>query len=434
MVRQFATILLPALACWSLADEPAKPMAPKRNVAIVVHDGVELLDFAGPGEVFAAANGGRAFRVFTVGESAKPIKSQRFLTVTPEFTIANSPKPDIIVVPGGDTDVLLRNAAFMKWIKERAPEAEVMFSVCTGAFVFAEAGLLDGLEATTHHGSIAALKRHSKIKVREDRRVVDNGKVVTAAGVSAGIDGALHLVARLIDQPTAERTAKYMEYRWQPEPVVAAKRSADYEQARTHAKAGAKDQALFHLERAMVAKPSDVEAALIERDFDGLRSEQRLRMLFKKHARSKIQVTPAGEPGEALIVSGVIRGADNKPIPDAIVYIYHTDHRGLYSKSSATRDEAPRLFAYLRTDKDGRYEFRTIRPAGYPNTGVAQHIHYEVTAPGLPLMVTEFFFPDDPRLTAENRAKVAREKMLAAVSRDADGTPRAKFDVFMGND
>jgi transcriptional regulator GlxA family with amidase domain len=247
----------------SYADEQSKS-SDRRNVAIVVHDGVELLDFAGPGEVFSAAGGGRAFRVFTVSETDKPIKSQRFLTVTPEYTIANCPKPDIIVIPGGATGVLLRSPAFMTWIREQAPKAEVMFSVCTGAFVLADAGLLDGLEATTHHGSISGLKKYAKINVREDLRVVDNGKIVTAAGVSAGIDGALHLVARLSGQQTAQGTARYMEYRWQPEPAktgqpapATAKPSADsnpdYERARTQARSGQKQEALASLERAFAA-------------------------------------------------------------------------------------------------------------------------------------------------------------------------------------
>jgi transcriptional regulator GlxA family with amidase domain len=95
-----------------------------------------------------------------------------------------------------------------------------MFSVCTGAFVLAQAGLLDGLEATSHHSAVKSLQRdYPKIKVRSDRRIVDNGKIVTAAGVSAGIDGALHIVARLCGPEVAQKTAVYMEYKWQPEPA-----------------------------------------------------------------------------------------------------------------------------------------------------------------------------------------------------------------------
>jgi transcriptional regulator GlxA family with amidase domain len=209
-------IALPAPAM--SAQDPPKPAGGKRNVAIVVHEGVELLDFAGPGEVFAAAGRGGAFNVYTVAETTKPIISQRFLSINPQYTIDNCPKPDIVVIPGGNTLVLLGSSKFMEWVKETAKDAEVILSVCTGAFVLARAGLLEGKEATTHFASVERLaKMYPKITVRSDRRLVDNGKIVTAAGVSAGIDGALHVVARLHGQEAAQATAKYMEYRWEPE-------------------------------------------------------------------------------------------------------------------------------------------------------------------------------------------------------------------------
>jgi transcriptional regulator GlxA family with amidase domain len=187
----------------------------RRNVAVFVHEGVELLDFAGPGEVFAAAGRG-AFNVYTVAAAEGEIVSQRFLTIKPRYTFANCPKPDIIVLPGGNTRVPLADERVIQWIQKTSPEAEVVMSVCTGAFLLAKAGLLDGKEATTHWGSIEALRRAApKTTVHADRRVVDNGKVVTCAGVSAGIDGALHVVERLLGQTTAKETARYMEYRWE---------------------------------------------------------------------------------------------------------------------------------------------------------------------------------------------------------------------------
>ena len=186
-----------------------------RNVAIIIHDGVELLDFAGPGEVFAAAG---AFNVYTVSETTAPITSQGFVKVTPQYSVTNSPKPDILVVPGGGGRALLGSQPLMAWIKESAEDAEVIMSVCTGAFALAQAGLLDGLEATTHHGGIEALRESaSKTKVHENVRFVDNGKIVTTAGVSAGIDGALHIVSRLLGEEAAHGTARYMEYdKWEP--------------------------------------------------------------------------------------------------------------------------------------------------------------------------------------------------------------------------
>lgn len=424
-VTALASLLLagPARA----SDDAKEPR--KRNVAIVVHEGVELLDFAGPGEVFSSANQGKAFRVFTVGPSASPVKSQRFLTITPEFTIANCPKPDIIVIPGGQTKVLLENPEFINWIKARAPETEVMLSVCTGAFVLADAGLLDGLEATTHYGSIANLKRRPNIKVRADKRFVDNGKIVTTAGVSAGIDGALHLVSRLCGSMTAERTAKYMEYRWTPETSPSSQSDSPYNRAVNAIKAGQMDKALTQLEQAIASNPGDLDRALIEADFASLRSEARFRNLFKRHAKSNARLTAANEPGEPIVVNGVVRDSDGRPVPDAIVYVYHTDQRGYYSTNTAQRDQAPRLFGYLKSDAQGRYEFRTIKPGGYPDSQVPQHIHYEVTPPGRPIIVTEFFFPDDPRLKPGHRAQAERDKMLATLSRDADGTQRATFDI-----
>lgn len=197
-----------------------------RNVAIVVHDGVEVLDFAGPSEVFAAAanigaeGGAPAFRVYTVGVTKDPIKSQGFVTVVPEYSIDDAPKPDIVVIPGGGSQVLTGNPKFMKWATEGARD-RLTLTVCTGAFVPAKAGLLDGLTVTTWYGAIDRLRQAApKANVTDGRRFVDNGFVITTAGVSAGIDGALHLVARLLGRDVADATAQYMEYRWTPEPYL----------------------------------------------------------------------------------------------------------------------------------------------------------------------------------------------------------------------
>jgi transcriptional regulator GlxA family with amidase domain len=196
--------------------------AGQRNVAILVHEGVELLDFAGPGEVFSAARlpdeGGRAFNVYLVAESLEPIRSQGFVEITPNFTFETCPEPDLIVLPGGATGRPMNNPATMEWIEDSAPEAEVVLTVCTGALLLAKAGLLDGLAATTHHGSIAALRRMAPdTAVHEGLRYVDNGRIITTAGVSAGIDGALHLVSRLLGETAAVDAAWYMEYDWTPQ-------------------------------------------------------------------------------------------------------------------------------------------------------------------------------------------------------------------------
>lgn len=198
--------------------EPDEYTKSRKVVAVYIHDGVELLDFAGPGEVFASAKGGRAFQVVTVASDAKPITSQGFLKVTPTYTFVDCPKPDIIVLPGGATSNALKEPRLVEWVKKASADAEVTLSVCTGVFILAEAGLLDGKEATTHWGSIDTLKKtYPKVKVHADKRWVDNGKVVTAAGVSAGIDASLHVVEKLHGKDVADATAKYMEYRRNPE-------------------------------------------------------------------------------------------------------------------------------------------------------------------------------------------------------------------------
>lgn len=185
------------------------------TVAIFIHDGVELLDFAGPGEVFASSG----FNVYTVAATADPIISQGFVTITPQFTIDNCPTPDIIVLPGGATDIPMRNEAVLRWLKNSVPKTTITLSVCTGAGLLSKAGFLDGKTATTFHNYIDELQRNTpKAKIIRDTRFVDNGSIITTAGVSAGIDGALHVVEKLKGRETAQRTATYMEYdKWKPE-------------------------------------------------------------------------------------------------------------------------------------------------------------------------------------------------------------------------
>ena len=185
--------------------------AESRNVAIVLYPGVELLDFAGPGEVFSAAGNG-AFNVFTVAATHEPIVSQGFVRITPEYAIADSPKPDILVIPGGRSASLYDNPKMMAWVKARVAGAELTMSVCNGAIVLAKAGLLDGLRATTHYGSIDRLRSFPRITVVPRRRFVDNGRIVATQGVSAGIDGALHVVERLLGAEAAWSDARYMMY------------------------------------------------------------------------------------------------------------------------------------------------------------------------------------------------------------------------------
>jgi len=189
---------------------------------------VELLDFAGPGEVFAAAANFGAFRdkpafnVYTVATTKAPVVSQGFVRITPDYSIEDAPPPDILVLPGGSSGNLADDARFMAWAGKAIAASEVSMSVCSGAFVLAKAGVLDGRTATTWYGAVDHLRTaYPKINVQEGRRFVDQGRILTTAGVSAGIDGALHVVAKLLGRDVADRTARYMEYHWTPEPYLA---------------------------------------------------------------------------------------------------------------------------------------------------------------------------------------------------------------------
>lgn len=178
-----------------------------------------MLDFAGPFEVFAVANeltGFETFHTFTVAELPGSVRARNGLKVMPDFTVETAPPPHVLVVPGGaGTRPLLRKPAVLEWIRQRARKAEAVASVCTGALVLAQAGLLNNLRATTHHENFAELAELApNTDIVEDARFIDNGQVLTAAGIAAGIDLSLHLVARLLGDEAARRTARYMEYSW----------------------------------------------------------------------------------------------------------------------------------------------------------------------------------------------------------------------------
>ncbi len=190
----------------------------KRNVAILLFDGVEVLDFAGPFEVFAVTDellGRDTFNVFTVGLAPVTIRANNGLKVIADYTVEQCPAPHILVVPGGfGTRALLQKPLFLEWLRAKARGAELVMSVCTGAIVLGKAGLLDGLRATTHHECLDLLRENApRTEVVETERWIDNGKILTAAGISAGIDCAFHVVERLLGDATATRTARYMEYR-----------------------------------------------------------------------------------------------------------------------------------------------------------------------------------------------------------------------------
>ena len=196
--------------------------SPARNLAILLFDNVEDLELCGPFEVFSVASrktSSPAFNVFTVAESDQPLTTSNGLTVIPDHKLSDCPKPSILVVPGGiGSRPLLKNAELINWIKQIASEAELVLSVCTGALLLGKAGLLEGLEATTHQVGFELLREIvPTATLREDRRFVDNGKIITSAGIAAGIDMSLHVVARLLGDSVALATSIHMEYPWQPQ-------------------------------------------------------------------------------------------------------------------------------------------------------------------------------------------------------------------------
>jgi putative intracellular protease/amidase len=204
-------------ACGMKLVEQGSPEAtvqPSKKVAILIFNGVEIIDYSGPYEVF----GGAGFDVFTVAASKEPITTAMGLTVIPKFTFADAPQADVVVVPGGGIKATRENAATLQWIRDETVKAEHTMSVCNGAFILASTGLLDGLSATTNAPRIDQLGiDFPKIKVVHDQRFVDNGKLITTAGLSSGIDGALHVVSRMLGRGTAQQVALGIEYNWQPD-------------------------------------------------------------------------------------------------------------------------------------------------------------------------------------------------------------------------
>ena len=213
-----AALLLAALPALAIGPKQAAPGA--RNVAILLFPGVQIIDYTGPWEVLghAQVDGRPAFRIYSVAETASPFDTAMGMTVIPAFSFANAPKPDVLVLPGGNVNPQLSNEALIRWVRETANRAEVVLSVCNGAFFLAEAGLLDGLEATTFAGMIDDLQEAApKTRVVRDKRFVDNGKIITSAGLSSGIDGALHVIEKLYGKGTAQLAAVGMEYDWRPD-------------------------------------------------------------------------------------------------------------------------------------------------------------------------------------------------------------------------
>lgn len=197
------------------------------NVGILIFDEVELLDMAGPYEVFTTAarvlarsqpQGTPAlFSVTTIARHPGPLRARAGLHLQPDHGLADHPPLDCAIVPGGVVDAELGRPEPMAWIAAQARTARILASVCTGALLLAQAGVLDGLDATTHWEDLDALRAlRPAVRVREGVRWVDQDAIVTSAGISAGIDMSLHLVQRLHSRDLAVRTARQMDFDWRP--------------------------------------------------------------------------------------------------------------------------------------------------------------------------------------------------------------------------
>ena len=198
-----------------------------KSIAIVLFNEVEVLDFAGPFEVFSVTGRrktGEPFNVFTVAEQ-DPVIARNNLIVKPTYTFENCPPCDLFLVPGGGgthpdgtpfgSRREMNNPAILEWITRRAEKAETILSVCSGALLLAKAGLLENLEATTHFMAVDLLRSIApNTKVSPEKRWVDNGKVILSAGVSAGIDMSLYVVSKMQGPDIARETATYMQYEY----------------------------------------------------------------------------------------------------------------------------------------------------------------------------------------------------------------------------
>jgi transcriptional regulator GlxA family with amidase domain len=193
-----------------------------RNVAILVFDDIEVLDFAGPFEVFSVAGSEMPakpyspFFTYTFALTDAPIHARGGLQVQPKFSLLNLPQPDVLIIPGGaGSRRLLKNDWLLSWLRETVPKCEIVASVCTGALVLAAAGLAKGKKITTHHGAFDRLNElEPTCVVERDKRFVQDGNYWFSGGISAGIDMSLAIVAHLLGDNKA--VVDEMEWMWHP--------------------------------------------------------------------------------------------------------------------------------------------------------------------------------------------------------------------------
>ncbi|MGB9801767.1 MAG: DJ-1/PfpI family protein [Arcobacter sp.] len=189
------------------------------NVGIYIYNNAEVLDFSGPFEVFSVAsrflNDKDKFNVFLISEKENTVTARGNYKINSHYTFENVPKTDLLIIVGGIHTEEVKKTAVINWIKEQSKNTKIVASVCTGAFLLAEAGIITNHTVTTHWEDIADLKKdYPTLNVVEDVRWVDEGNILTSAGISAGIDMSLHLVSKIKNLDLANQTAKQMQFDW----------------------------------------------------------------------------------------------------------------------------------------------------------------------------------------------------------------------------
>ena len=194
----------------------------RKKLGILVFDEIEVLDFTGPFEVFSVARLNEEsrrsepspFEVILIAQFDRPVVATGGLKVLPDTTFSDCPPLDVLLVPGGlGTRWEMHNEKLLSFVRQRAEQVELLASVCTGALILASAGLLDGLTATTHRHSLQLMQElFPAVDVDDEARVVRDGKFMTSAGISAGIDMSLDILADYYGEDVAKFTASYMEY------------------------------------------------------------------------------------------------------------------------------------------------------------------------------------------------------------------------------
>lgn len=202
-----------------------------KRVGILIYEEVEVLDFCGPFEVFSVTRANEdkrrdepsPFQPLLVAENMQPVTATGGMQVLPHHSMADCPRLDILLVPGGwGFRHHMMNSVLLGWLRDRATQAETLTAVCTGAMLLSSAGLLDGVQATTHWRFLDSMRdSFPAVKVKYDKHFVKDGRVFTSAGISAGIDMSLKVVEHYLGEPIARATARHMEY---PYPEVDARR------------------------------------------------------------------------------------------------------------------------------------------------------------------------------------------------------------------